>query len=171
MNKLEARTLFAIGLIFLSFLLLIPFLTFESTYSHEQAHVKVSNKYGIQADNSLTLRQYLINFYKFKLKPYSSGITYVQTKDLNELSLNQKREVLMAGIKSDLIFIYLISFILLISISLFFIFRRENLILYLFIINMTLILWLVTLTWSTYHNLNMGEGDLSLLLGYLFKYK
>ncbi len=163
-KQLQINFLFVIILIVLSSLILIPLLSAFSTYNHEMAHVKALNKYGITASYQLNLNQYIKTFYKFQLKPYSAGTTYVKSEDLNKLTLEQKREVLMAGIKSDLIIIYLIAFLIILNTSLFFIFRSKKLIFHLFFINITLCLWLTILAWSTISNLSINGGDLSLLL-------
>lgn len=168
-KKFIKKYLKFILLIVLIYLIAVPLLTILSTHFHETAHKRAYEKYGIEADYTLDPINYLYNFYKqtIKLKLYATGVTTISKEGKDkylELEDHQKKEIAMAGVLSDLKVIYIASLIVLVSSGLLFFLKDKKFTFYVMLINLSMMLWIVSLVFMTFYNLTVSHGDLNYLL-------
>jgi hypothetical protein len=158
-------------LFLLSVFALLSF-TFVSDFFHEEAHVLAGRKYNICLNNKAN---YIEHLSTINLGPFvSASANFCSIDDCQKyLQLNDesKREVDLAGIRSDLNFLNILLSIwpsCLLILALFFKYKEIEKRLIIFIIficiNLILIGWMTWLITNTNLNLFQPGGDLSRLL-------
>jgi len=166
-------------IMFLSFFIIIPYLSLISTWSHENAHSVVFSKYGIKSSYNPDILMQIPNFYG-NFIGYKDYITFGKTtfdseskQKYLELSNDSKAEINLAGTSSDLNFLYFILFSLVFLNSIPLLLEKseaknkipKNLII--FWVDLLLIFWALLLIINIQSNMNPFAigSDLNILLG------
>ena len=167
--KEEYRNLFyLISFLFITIFFILPYLVQISTYFHEKAHQDVFNKYGIENSYQFNFLNTIHNFYNPNEK--FLGTIEFNLNQYNLLNESQKIEIHLAGILSDLRFLFLIGVFL--SLSNLYIFykikfKKEYDLTWNIAINWILFMWLIALIQITLSNIVSSDGDIIQLIGYL----
>ncbi len=157
----------AIFLIITIFLVL-PYLIQVSTFFHERGHQKVLTKYGIKNSYQFNLLETIPNF--FNPKQDKLGVTRFDLQGYKALDKYKRTETNIAGIISDLRFLFLIGFYLaLINIYLFYKvrFKKQHNLGWILAINWILFMWLLALVQITVANITYASGDVYQLVRFL----
>ena len=78
-----------------------------STYFHERGHVKALEKYGVRAYYKINLLETIPNFFNPHVDKL--GITRFDLQAYKDLDKFQRTEINIAGIVSDLRFLFLVG--------------------------------------------------------------
>jgi len=162
--KIAKVALFLIITIFL----VLPYLIQISTFFHERGHQRVLSKYGIRNSYHLDLLKTIPNF--FNPREGKLGVTKFDLASYNELGKYQRTEINIAGIVSDLRFLFLIGFYLaLVNIYLYYQvrFKKQYNLNWLLAVNWILFMWLLALVQITVANITYASGDVYQLVKFL----
>lgn len=169
MENRKLRKIYFKFLLFLAITLviLLPYLSLLSTIFHERAHINAAAKYGIEMSYEPNILLRIPNFFH-SLKPWASGkssfVTEADKQKYLSLEVGQKKEVLLAGIGSDIVFMMMTTFILFILVGILLFIRNEKLVVNVSLLSMILLIWLIHQIWSTFLNLTYVQGDLTFLI-------
>jgi hypothetical protein len=145
----------------------LPYLSLLTTIFHEQAHIKKAAKYGVKMTYEPDILLRIPHFFQ-SLKPKPTGIARFQTNLDKEkylsLGVNEKREILMAGINSDIFFMIMITFVLFTLVGFLIFVKDRKLLDNVSLLSIILIIWLLYEIWSTFQNLTHPNGDLTFLI-------
>ena len=154
--------------LFITIFFILPYLVQTSTYFHEKGHVDALEKNGIKAYYSMNLLDTIPNF--FNPKVAKLGVTKFDLSAYKSLDKYARTEVNIAGIVSDLRFLFLIGiYLTFVNIYLFYkirIRKQYNLI-WILAINWVLFMWLVALIQITVSNVTFRSGDVYQLVRFL----
>ncbi len=154
--------------LFVTIFFVLPYLVQVSTYFHERGHQKVLDKYGIENTYNFNLLETIPNF--FNPKVVKLGVTRFDLQAYKELDKYKRTEINIAGIVSDLRFLFLIGiYLTFINVYLFYRIRVKkevNLALILGI-NWILFMWLLALIQITVSNITFSSGDIYQLVRFL----
>lgn len=162
--KIAKVALFLIITIFL----VLPYLIQISTFFHERGHQRVLSKYDVRNSYHLDLLRTIPNF--FNPKEGKLGVTKFDLASYNELGKYQRTEINIAGIVSDLRFLFLIGFYLaLVNIYLYYQvrFKKQYNLNWLLAVNWILFMWLLALVQITVANITYASGDVHQLVRFL----
>jgi hypothetical protein len=167
--KKEAWKIFNIAsFLFITIFFILPYLVQVSTYFHERGHATTLEKYNVEAKFNVDWLSVIPNFFNPKVDKL--GVTRFDLNVYKKLDAYKKAEINLAGIISDLRFLFLIGIYLAFgNIYLFFKYKlskdmNPNLVLG---INWLLFMWLLALIQITVSNLTFGSGDFYQLIKYL----
>ncbi len=170
LEKLTKHPLFKGSIIMLFIAVIIfPMVGIISLYYHEQAHIKKAQEYKINLVYNFSFRQAYISYWTMGFKPYASGISRAATEEddakYKTLDIKYKKEINLAGIKSDYNFINAILLGILLTNLLFFFkkFREKTWIYFIVYVDIILFYWLWHLITATSLNLFNPGGDLQKL--------
>jgi hypothetical protein len=170
-------------LIVITLSLCLPYISLIDTYSHEKAHVKAFQKYGVNTSYEPNVLKQIPNFYNnFKRGPHFVGLTKLASeediKNYKNLPNEALLEINLSGILSDLWHIIYLFFILMMVNIVYFIIppkyikkkkMRHIIILFIWFFNALLVSAGIVLILSTIQNLSVVSGlnsDLKILLAY-----
>lgn len=154
--------------LFITIFFILPYLVQISTYFHERGHQKMLDKHGIENTYRINLLETIPNFYNPNVKKL--GVTKFDLDDYKKLDAYKKTEINIAGIVSDLRFLFLISIYLsFINIYLFYKIRVKHEINLAWVlgINWILFMWLIALIQITVSNITYSSGDVYQLIRFL----
>lgn len=128
MKKLSNKKLI---LLVLLGILLVLILNYAFTYFHELGHQQAFKKYGIESNITLTLPKSTSMFTMGK-----ALFSREDCKKINQLELSEKTEILLAGIKADVLFALVLIFLgmIFLLISLFYVNKKDSRKFYIFFI-------------------------------------
>lgn len=167
--KKEALKVFNVAaFLFVSIFFVLPYLVQVSTYFHEKAHQKFLDKYGVNNSYQLNLIETIPNF--FNPKSEKLGVTKFDLNEYKKLSDSQKTEINLAGIVSDLRFLFLVGIYLsLVNVYIFYKikFDKSSNLAWILAINWILFMWLLVLIQITLANITYSYGDIYNLVKFL----
>lgn len=144
----------------ISIVIALPYLVQISTYFHEEAHVKALSKYKIRNYHGVDLLRTIPNFFNPEVKRL--GVTKFDYGQYMKLDKYKKAEINIAGVVSDLKFLFLIGiFLSFVNMYLFYKirFKKEINFTWLLAINWILFMWLLALIQITVANVTYASGD------------
>ena len=154
--------------LFVTVFFVLPYIIQVSTYFHEKGHQNALAKYGVESTYSIDFVGTVPNFWNPKVTKL--GVTRFSLNDYRGLNKYQRTDVNVAGIVSDLRFLFLIGiYLTFVNIYIFYKIRVKgdyNLRLTL-AINWILFMWLLALIQITVSNVTYGSGDIYQLVRYL----
>ncbi|MFA7708190.1 MAG: hypothetical protein WCX73_04525 [Candidatus Pacearchaeota archaeon] len=154
--------------LFITIFFILPYLVQVSTFFHERGHQKALDKYGIENSYYINLLETIPNFYNPKVQKL--GVTRFDLEAYKKLNKYERTEINIAGIVSDLRFLFLIAIYLsFINVYLFYKIRIKKQIDFAFLlgINWILFMWLVALIQITVSNITFSSGDIYSLVRFL----
>lgn len=167
--KKEVWKIFNIAaFLFITIFFILPYLIQTSTYFHEKSHQKALAKYNIESRYDINLLETIPNF--FNPRSDKLGITRFDIDEYKALNKYQRADVNIAGVVSDLRFLFLIGIYLsFVNVYLFYKIRvkREYNLTWVLAINWILFMWLVALIQITVSNITFRSGDIYQLVRYL----
>jgi len=167
--KKEVWRIFSVAsFLFITIFFILPYLIQTSTYFHERAHQKALAKHGIESSYEINLLETIPNFFNPQVDKL--GITRFNFEDYKALDRYKRLEVNLAGIVSDLRFLFLIGvYLALVNVYLFYKvqFKKEYNLKWLLAIDWVLFMWLLALIQITVSNVTYNSGDLFQLVRFL----
>jgi hypothetical protein len=157
--------LYTVIFLFVSIFLILPYMVYFSTYMHERAHYKMLTVYGIDAGISIDILHVIPNF--FSTKTEKLGVTTFNLEEYKTLDAEQRTDVNVAGIVSDLWVLFFIAFYLGLTNVYFFYkirFTKNVDLAWILAVNWLLIMWLIALMQITIANVTHSSGDISMLV-------
>ena len=146
--------------LFITIFFILPYLVQISTYFHEKAHVNTLAEFGIKSIYEINFLETIPNF--FNPKVTKLGVTRFNIEDYNRLSSFEKTKINIAGIISDLRFLFLIGvYLSMVNIYIFYkvkIKKNYNLT-WILAVDWILFMWLLALIQITVANISYGSGD------------
>ncbi len=159
--KEEAWKVFYVAsFLFVTIFFVLPYLVQVSTYFHEKGHQGALDKYGVANSYNINLLETIHNFYNPNVKKL--GVTKFDIKGYDKLNKYQKAEVNLAGVISDLRFLFLMSiYLIFINIYMFFKIkvRKDYNLTWILAVNWLIFMWLLALIQITVSNLTYSSGD------------
>jgi len=164
--KKRAFLLFHVAaFLFITIFFILPYLVQISTYFHEKSHQAVLNRYGVESSYRVNLLETIPNFFNPRIAKL--GVTKFNTEQYMKLDRYKKTEVNMAGVISDLRFLFLIAiYLALVNIYTFYKVRvkKDYNLIGVLAVNWILFMWLLALIQITVANLTANGGDLLSLI-------
>lgn len=164
--KKEVWKVFSVAsFLFITIFFILPYLVQVSTYFHEKAHVAALNKYGVENLYKVNLLETIPNFFNPRVEKL--GVTMFNLAQYRRLEPVQRLEINIAGIISDLRFLFLIGiYLTFVNIYTFYKVKiKENYNLtWILAVNWILFMWLLALIQITLANISSGGGDIYQLL-------
>ncbi|MDD5192792.1 MAG: hypothetical protein PHH54_04300 [Candidatus Nanoarchaeia archaeon] len=154
--------------LFVTIFFILPYLVQISTFFHERAHQKALDKYGIENSYKVNLLETIHNFYNPNVQKL--GVTRFDLNKYEQLDKYKKAEVNIAGIVSDLRFLFLIGIYLsFVNIYLFYKirFKKEYNVKWILAIDWVLFMWLLALIQITVANITYSSGDVYQLVRFI----
>jgi hypothetical protein len=154
--------------LFITIFFILPYLVQISTYFHERGHQKMLDAYGIENSYQLNLLETIPNFFNPKVQKL--GVTRFDLERYKKLDKNARTEINIAGIVSDLRFLFLIGIYLsFANIYVFYKirFRKNYNLTWVLAMNWILFMWLVALIQITVSNITFSSGDVFSLVKFL----
>jgi hypothetical protein len=168
-TKKEMMKVLKVGFfLFVSIFFILPYLVQVSTYFHEKGHQNALSKYGVKSSYTFNLLETIPNF--FNPGVTKLGVTRFSLTDYKALNKYQRTDVNVAGIVSDLRFLFLISvYLAIVNIYIFYKIRvkKEYDLIVVLGVNWILFIWLLALVQITVSNITFGSGDVYQLVRYL----
>ncbi|MEK6914640.1 MAG: hypothetical protein AABW83_03230 [Nanoarchaeota archaeon] len=159
--KKEVMKIFYIAsFLFITIFFILPYLVQISTYFHEKSHQKILDKYNVENSYHLDLLSTIHNFYNPNV--VKLGATRFDINAYNKLDKYKKAEINIAGVISDLKFLFLISiYLTFVNIYMFYKIRikKDYDLLWILAVNWILFMWLIALVQITISNLTFSSGD------------
>ncbi len=168
MKKEVWKVFMVASFLFITIFFVLPYLVQVSTYFHEKAHQKYLSKYGIESSYSVNLLETIPNFFNPNVNKL--GVTLFNLDDYKELDKYQRAEINIAGIISDLRFLFLVSIYLsFANVYLFYKikFKKDYNLTFVLAVNWILFMWLLALIQITVSNITYSSGDIYQLVRYL----
>ena len=167
--KKEIWRIFSVAsFLFITIFFKLPYLIQISTYFHELGHQKILDKYGIENTYKLNLLETIPNFFNPKVQKL--GVTRFNLEEYKKLDKYKRTDINIAGIVSDLRFLFLISvYLALVNVYLFYKvqFKKEYDLKWILAIDWVLFMWLLALVQITVSNITYSSGDISQLIRFL----
>jgi len=167
--KKEAWKVLKVALfLIITIFLVLPYLIQISTFFHERGHQKVLTKYGIKNSYQLNLLSTVPNF--FNPKQNKLGVTKFDLAAYKNLNKYKRTEINIAGIISDLRFLFLIGvYLAIINIYTYYKvrFKKQYNLTWILAINWILFMWLLALVQITVANITYASGDVYQLIRFL----
>lgn len=159
--KKEGYRVFYVGaFLFITIFFILPYMVQVSTYFHEKGHQAALDKYGVENSYRVDFLSTIHNFYNPNVKKL--GVTKFDIDAYDKLNKFQKAEVNIAGVISDLRFLFLISvYLVFVNIYMFYKirFRKDYDLTWILAVNWILFMWLLALVQITVSNLTFSSGD------------
>ena len=154
--------------LFITIFFVLPYLIQISTFFHERGHQKALEKYGVKSYYELNLLETIPNFFNPKVDKL--GVTRFSLSEYKKLDKFHRTEVNIAGIVSDLRFLFLIGvYLSLVNVYVYYkvkIKKNYNLA-WVLAINWILFMWLLALIQITVSNITYPSGDVYQLVRFL----
>ena len=167
--KKEKWRIFSVAsFLFITIFFILPYLIQTSTYFHEKAHQKVLEKYGIKSNYEVNLLETIPNFFNPKVQKL--GVTRFNLEEYKKLDKYKRTDINIAGIVSDLRFLFLIGvYLALVNVYLFYKvqFKKEYDLKWILAIDWVLFMWLLALVQITVSNITYSSGDIFQLIRFL----
>lgn len=167
--KKEVWKVFCVAsFLFITIFFILPYLIQISTYFHEGGHQRALARYGIESSYSINLLDTIPNF--FNPRVTKLGVTRFSLNEYKQLNKYQRTDVNVAGIISDLRFLFLIGvYLALVNIYMFYKikFKKDYDMTWVLAVNWILFMWLLALVQITVSNITYGSGDIYQLVRYL----
>ncbi len=164
--KKEIWKVFSVAsFLFITIFFILPYLVQVSTYFHEKGHQKVLDKYSVENSYQFNLLETIHNFYNPNVQKL--GVTRFDLDAYNQLDKYNKTEINIAGIVSDLRFLFLIGIYLsFANIYLFYKirFKKEYNVKWVLAVDWILFMWLLALIQITVANITYSSGDVYQLI-------
>lgn len=164
--KKEAWKIFCVAsFLFITIFFVLPYLIQITTYFHEKGHQRELTKYGIENVYNFNLLETIPNFFNPRVQKL--GVTKFDLDEYNKLSDRAKTEICIAGIISDLRFLFLIAvYLSFVNIYVFYKIKIKKEINFAWILGISWILfmWLIALIQITVANITYSMGDISQLV-------
>ena len=154
--------------LFVTIFFVLPYLVQVSTYFHERGHMRMFDKYGVENEYHVNLIETIPNFFSPSVEKL--GVTKFNLQEYKQLDKNQRTEIHIAGIVSDLRFLFLIAiYLTFVNIYLFYKIRvkQEVDLTLVLAINWILFMWLLALIQITVANITNHAGDIFQLVRFL----
>lgn len=167
--KNEVWKVFSVAsFLFITIFFVLPYLVQVSTYFHEMGHKKTLERYGVEAYYSMDLLSTIPAFFNPNVNKL--GVTRFSLEKYKALDKFQRTNVNIAGIVSDLRFLFLIAIYLsLVNVYIFYKvhFKQEYNLKWVLGVNWILFMWLLALIQITVSNMTYQGGDIYMLIQYL----
>jgi len=154
--------------LFITIFFILPYLIQISTYFHEKGHQKVLDRYGVENTYRFNLLETIPNFFNPRVQKL--GVTRFDLEKYKKLDNNKKTEINIAGIVSDLRFLFLIAIYLsFVNVYLYYKIRvkKEINLTWVLGINWILFMWLLALIQITVSNITFPSGDIYQLVKFV----
>jgi hypothetical protein len=154
--------------LFITIFFILPYLVQISTYFHEKAHSQMLTKYNIDNSYQINLLDTIPDFFNPKVDKL--GVTNFDLNNYLKLNKYQKLDINIAGVVSDLRFLFLIGIYLsFVNVYLFYRikFGKEYNLIWILAINWILFMWLLALIQITMANITFTSGDFYRLIYFL----
>tara|TARA_Y100000310_G_scaffold94756_1_gene92496 strand:+ start:4274 stop:4795 length:522 start_codon:yes stop_codon:yes gene_type:complete len=154
--------------LFITIFFILPYLVQASTYFHEKGHQRALDEYGIDNSYQFNLLETIPNFFNPRVKKL--GVTRFDLDAYLNLGKNERTKVNIAGIVSDLRFLFLIAiYLTFVNLYLFYKIRvkKEINLSIVLGINWVLFMWLLALIQITVSNITYSSGDIFQLVRFL----
>ncbi len=146
--------------LFITIFFILPYLVQTSTYFHERGHQKILDKYGVKNSYDINLLDTIPNFLNPNVDKL--GVTRFDLGEYSKLNKYEKAEVNLAGIVSDLRFLFLIG-IYLSFVNVYILYKvkikKDYDLTWVFAVNWVLFMWLLALIQISVSNLTYEVGD------------
>ena len=167
--KKEIWKVFSVAsFLFVTIFFILPYLVQISTYYHEKGHQGTLKRYGVESNYSMNLLETIPNFYNPQVNKL--GVTRFSLEEYKRLDKYQRTDVNVAGIVSDLRFLFLISiYLAMANVYAFYKVRikKDFNLTWVLAVNWILFMWLLALTQITVSNLTFNVGDVYSLVRFL----
>jgi hypothetical protein len=167
--KKEAWKVFSIAsFLFVTIFFILPYLVQISTYFHEKAHQQMLGKYGVESSYQLNLLETVPNFYNPNVNKL--GVTRFDLEKYKKLDKLKKADINVAGIVSDLRFLFLIAIYLAMANVYSFYkvkIKHDYNLIWILAVNWILFMWLLALVQITVSNITFSIGDVYSLVNIL----
>ena len=167
--KAEVWKIFMVAsFLFVTIFFVLPYLIQVSTYFHEKGHQRALDEYGIDNSYQFNLLETIPNFFNPRVKKL--GVTRFDLDAYLNLGKNERTKVNIAGIVSDLRFLFLIAiYLTFVNLYLFYKIRvkKEINLSIVLGINWVLFMWLLALIQITVSNITYSSGDIFQLVRFL----
>jgi hypothetical protein len=162
------KVFYTASFLFITIFFVLPYLVQISTYFHEKAHQSALAKFGIESEYNINLLETIPNF----LNPGVTklGVTRFDIDQYEKLDKYSRTEINIAGIVSDLRFLFLIAvYLSMVNIYTFYKvkFKQDYDLTWILAINWILFMWLLALVQITVSNITYSSGDIFQLVRYL----
>lgn len=150
-----------LSLLFITIFFILPYLIQISTFFHEKAHQTILDKYGIENSYRVNFIETIPNF--FDPNADKLGVTRFDLESYNKLNSFSKTEINIAGIVSDLRFLFLIAiYLAFVNVYIFYKiwYKKDYNLIWSLAINWILFMWLLALIQITVSNLTFFSGDI-----------
>ena len=168
-TKKEIWKIFMIAsFLFITIFFILPYLIQISTFFHEKGHQGVLDKYDIKNTYQMNLLETIPNFFNPQVQKL--GVTRFDLSAYKALDKYQRTEVNIAGIISDLRFLFLIGiYLTLVNVYLFYriYFKKQYNLKWILAIDWVLFMWLLALIQITVSNITYSSGDIYQLVRFL----
>jgi hypothetical protein len=154
--------------LFITIFFILPYLVQISTYFHEKSHQQSLLKYGIKSSYNFNIIDTIPNF--FNPRADKLGVTRFNMDEYLRLDKYQRTSVNIAGIVSDLRFLFLIGIYLsFVNVYIFYKlrFQQEINLSWVLAIDWILFMWLLALVQITISNITFRIGDIYKLVDFL----
>ena len=154
--------------LFVTIFFILPYLVQISTFFHERGHQNVLSENNIENTYQMNLLETIPNFYNPRVDKL--GVTRFNLADYKNLDKIKRTNINIAGIVSDLRFLFLIGIYLsLVNIYLFYKirFKKEYNLKWVLAVDWILFMWLLALIQITVSNITYASGDVFQLVRFL----
>jgi uncharacterized membrane protein (DUF485 family) len=155
------KIFYVASFLFITIFFILPYLIQISTYFHEKGHQRGLDKYGIENVYSFNLLETIPNFFNPRVQKL--GVTKFDLEEYKKLDNRKKTEINIAGIVSDLRFLFLIAvYLSFVNVYTFYKIRIKKEINFAWVLGISWILfmWLVALIQITVANITYPSGDI-----------
>lgn len=154
------KVFYTASFLFITIFFILPYLVQTSTYFHEKSHQNALAKYGVESSYNINLLETIPAF--FNPSVTKLGITRFDMDAYEKLDKYQRAEVNIAGIVSDLRFLFLIAvYLSLVNVYTFYKirFKQDYNLTWILAVNWILFMWLLALVQITVSNITYSSGD------------
>jgi len=154
--------------LFITIFFILPYLVQISTFFHEKGHQNVLDRYGIKNTYQMNLLETIPNFFNPQVQKL--GVTRFDLGAYKKLDKYERTRVNIAGIVSDLRFLFLIGiYLTLVNIYVFYriYFKKQYSLKWILAIDWVLFMWLLALIQITVSNITYSSGDIFQLVRFL----
>lgn len=159
------KIFYVAAFLFISVFFVLPYLVQISTYFHEKSHQQMLDTYGVKNEYLFNLLETIPHFWDPRVDKL--GITRFDLTEYKTLSPIQKAEINLAGVISDLKFLFLISIYLTFANVYTFYkirYKKEYNLTGVLAVNWILFIWLLALIQITVANISYSQGDVYQLI-------
>ncbi len=159
------KVFYTAAFLFISVFFVLPYLVQISTYFHEKAHQKTLDSYYIENSYYVNLIETIPRFWNPQTKKL--GVTKFDIQAYEKLPPLQKADINLAGVISDLRFLFLIAvYLAFANVYTFYKIRykKEYDLTWVLAVNWLLFIWLLALLQITVANVSYGQGDIYQLI-------